>query len=371
MIVPMTAQERHVLVVGASGVIGSSAVEAFAERGWTVTAISRRRPTLDESTRFAHISVDLDDRNACGAAVRMLAPVSHLIYAAVAEAPGLIGGWYDNTLIATNGRMFANILDPVSAMGALVQVSLLQGTKAYGAHHHAIEVPAHEDSPRDNHPNFYWLHEDHVRLRAGEAGFRYTIFRPQVLLGGAPGAAMNPVAAVGAYAAVCQELGRPFVFPGFGHTVQEFVDSGLLAEALHWAATSPAAADQIFNITNGDVMVVQHAWPYIAASLKLSADGQAPPSLAAFFAEPEVTAAWARLVARHGLKIATLPEVLGQSHHYLDMLLSSQMAAVAVPPLLSTIKIRQAGFGACRNSRNSLLFWIHRMTELRLLPPLV
>lgn len=359
----------HALIVGASGVIGSAAVERFAADGWRVSTVSRRRPIVAEACRFAHLPLDLDDRAACAAAVGALPPVSHLVYAAVAEAPGLVAGWSDEALIAKNGRMFANILGPLAAKGGLRHVSLLQGTKAYGAHRHEIEVPAREDRPRDDHPNFYWLHEDHARQRAVEAGFVFTIFRPQVLIGHAPGAAMNPVAPIGAYAALCRELGRPFAYPGAVNSLWEIVDTGLLAEAFAWAAHAPAAAGQIFNLSNGDAFVPRHAWPHLGAALGLPAGGEAPASLVAFFAEPEVRAAWGRLVRRHKLRIAALPDLLGESHHYADLLLGSRIADKRVPVLLSTIKLRQAGFGACRDSLAALIHWIGRMVALRLLPP--
>lgn len=364
------AHHGHILIAGSSGVIGAGAVEHFSRRkDWRVTALSRRRPIISDDCEFSHVSVDLNDADACRRAVEILPPISHLVYAAVAESPGLVSGWYDQALIEANGAMFSNILDPLARSGALRHVSLLQGAKAYGAHHHAVETPCREDRPRDNHPNFYWLQEDRTRELAAEAGFVYTLFRPQVLLGAAPGAAMNPVAAIGAYAALCRELGRPFAFPGEPGAIWELVDTGLLADALEWAATSPAAANQVFNITNGDVLVPAHAWSHIADQLGLSTAGQPPTSLAAFFAEVEVQAAWTRLSKRHGLGIVTLPELLGESHHYADLLLGARIADKSVPVLLSTIKIRQAGFAACRDSLESLLYQLGRMIENRLLPP--
>lgn len=366
----MAAHERHLLVVGASGVIGSGAVEHFAGlSGWRVTALSRRRPVVAADRQFAHLSVDLSDRARCAEALAGLPPVTDLVYAAVSEAPGLVSGWRDLDLIEANGRMFENILDPLAAAGHLRHVNLMQGTKAYGAHHHPVEVPPREDRPRDDHPNFYWLHEDHARKRAAEAGFTFTIFRPQVLLGSAPGAAMNPVAPIGAYAAICHELGRPFAYPGDPYALMEVVDTGLHAEAFEWAATSPAAANQIFNLTNGDVLVPAHAWPHVADALGLETDGTPPESFAGFFAEAEVQEAWARLVSRHGLLIADLPALLGESHHYVDLLLGKRIAAKQIPVLVSTIKIRKAGFGNCRDSVDSLIHWLRHMVDLRLLPP--
>lgn len=361
----------HILVVGASGVIGAGAVEHFARSdAWRVTALSRRRPITTVDCVFSHVVVDLNDEDACRRTVRSLPPVTHLVYAAVAEAPGLLSGWFDQALIETNGSMFANILDPLAQSGSLQHVSLLQGAKAYGAHRHVVEVPCREDRKRDDHPNFYWLHEDHARVRAREAGFTFTIFRPQVLLGAAPGAAMNPVVPIGAYAALCRELGRPFAFPGAPTALWEMADTGLLAEAFEWATGSPAAINQIFNISNGDIFVPAHAWPHIAKRLGLSTGDRASSGLVAFFAEEEVQAAWTRLVDRYGLRVATLPELLGESHYYVDLLLGERMAAKPVPVLLSTVKIRQAGFSACRDSLDSLLYWLGRMVEHNLLPPI-
>jgi nucleoside-diphosphate-sugar epimerase len=360
----------HILIAGASGVIGAAAIEHFASLpDWQVTGLSRRMPIVAENTAFNHISVDLDDSTACATAVAALPPVTHLIYAAVAEAPGLVTGWFDQQLMQRNGKMFANLLDPLAAARSLRHVSILQGTKAYGVHLHAAKLPCREREPRDDHANFYWLHEDHLRKRAADTGFDFTIFRPQVLAGSAPGAVMNPVAALGAYAALTSELGLPFTYPGAEDKMLEMVDAGLLAEAMAWAATSPAAAEQIFNITNGDVQVLSHDWLELAAALGLATGGEPRPSLAAFFAEPQTEAAWARLVARHRLRVPELAALLGESHHYVDLLLSPNIAERPLPTLVSTIKIRQAGFNACRDSLDSLLHWLHRMVELKLLPP--
>src|SRR5690606_14694790 len=167
----------------------------FAQAGWDVVALSRRRPLLPEAAQFEHRAVDLTDATACAAAVTALPPVTHLVYAAVAEAPGLKDGWADPAMIDLNRRMFAHIAEPLARAGRLIWAGLLQGTKAYGAHLHPIAVPAREDQPRDPHANFYWEQEDCLRALGDRYDFRWTIFRPQVLFGGAAGAVMNPVLA--------------------------------------------------------------------------------------------------------------------------------------------------------------------------------
>ena len=364
------ATGQTLLVAGASGVIGAGAVEHFARLGWPVFALSRRAPLVAEDCAFTHVCADLTDGAACAEAVSALPPVTHLIYAAVAEAPGLVTGWRDEALMAVNAAMFENLLSPLAASGSLRHVSLLQGAKAYGAHVHPVSVPLREDAPRDPHANFYWLHEDALRASAAAAGFTFTIWRPQVLIGTAPGAAMNPVLPIAAYAAICRERGLPFALPGTAAGLWELVDTGLLAEAMAWAATSPAAAGETFNITNGDAFVLRHAWDALASALGLESHGDAPPDFAAFFAEPVNQQAWAALAHKHGLIEPSLDALLGQSHHYLD-LLSSPRLAERTPVLLSTIKLRQAGFGACRDSLSALFAHIQRMTDLRLMPPLL
>ena len=368
----MAETDRHLLVVGASGVIGAAAVEHFAARpGWAVTGLSRREPVVRDESAFRHLALDLSDRAACAAGLKALPPVTHLIYAAVREAPGLVSGWGDEELIGVNGRMFSNILDATLARAGLQHLNLLQGVKAYGAHRHAVETPLRESEPRDAHANFYWLQEDHTKRRANECGFAWTIFRPQVLLGAAPGAAMNPVAAIGAYAALCRELALPFSYPGASGALLELVDADLLAEAFEWAALNPAAAGQTFNIANGDVFAPGQAWQHLAASLGLSGEGNALPSgLARFFDEEGSLTAWARLAEKCDLRVRSLPELLGQSHHYLDLLLGARIANKPLPVLLSAIKLRQAGFASCRDSVLSLHHWLQRMVDLRLLPPL-
>lgn len=325
-------------------------------------------PIASPGTQFNHVSADLRDDDACARLAGLLPPVTHLVYAAVSEAPGLVSGWRDDALIAENGRMLRNLLTPLAQSGSLRHVSILQGGKAYGAHVHPVTVPLRESQPRDDHANFYWLHEDTTRELAARHDFAFTIWRPQILLGKAPGAAMNPVAAIGAYATLCREIGQPFVLPGESEALWEMVDADLFAEALAWAATAPQAAGQTFNLTNGDVFVLRHAWPALAVSLGLGMQGAPPESFAAFFASPQSQGAWQRIAARQNLRLGSLDDLLGQSHHYLDLLTGRRIAAKEAPMLVSTIKLRKAGFGACEDSLASLLRQLAQMADLKLLP---
>jgi len=361
---------EQVVIAGASGVIGASAVAAFAERGFEVVALSRRRPVLPERIDFTHVSVDLADADACRAFAATIGRNSRLVYAAVAEAAGLRDGWSDPDMIALNRRMFANLAEPLATGGKLSWVGLLQGTKAYGAHLHPIALPAREDRPRDPHANFYFEQEDLLRALAASHGFAWTIFRPQVIFGGAPGAAMNPVAAIGAYAALCRRLGHPFAYPAQARVLWEATDAALLAEALLWAHDTPAAHGGTYNVTNGDVFVLRDAWSEIAHFHGLEPSFEPAPKLADFFAEAETVAAWRAVASEHRLRIDDFARLLGQSHCYVDLLLDERLVQPgSLPTLVSGIKLRRAGFAACRDSLDSLLSWLGRMAETRLIPP--
>jgi nucleoside-diphosphate-sugar epimerase len=356
-----------VLIVGASGVIGAAAAEHFASLpGWRVLGVSRRAPD-PSPPGYRHMALDLTDAAACRAAADGFGRVTHVVYAALFEKPRLIPGWYEQDQMQTNLAMMRNLMDPLLAAAKSVRhVSVLQGTKAYGAHVHPLAVPAREDAPRDAHENFYWLQEDYIRGAAAGAAWSFTIWRPQVVFGGATGVAMNLIPILGAYGAICRELGRPFVCPGAHGHVIEAVDADLIADALAWAADSPAAANQTFNITNGDVMVWENVWPAIAAALGLEAAFGDPVRLSEFL--PAHAQVWDRIVARHNLKPIDMADLVGQSHHYADFLFAWGREGPLPPALVSTIKLRHAGFGDCIDTEVMFRKWFRRLAERGVIP---
>ncbi|MBL8772370.1 MAG: NAD-dependent epimerase/dehydratase family protein [Phenylobacterium sp.] len=358
---------KTVLVAGATGLVGEAAVARFAAAGWNVIAVSRRTPEPTVAASVRHIAVDLTDPAACRAALGGLGEVTHLVYAALYEKPGLLAGWRETDQMETNLSMLRNLLEPLAAARPLRHVTLLQGTKAYGAHLRArIPIPARERAPRDDHANFYWLQEDYLRATAGTRGFDWTIFRPQIVVGAAWGAAMNPLLPLAVYAAIRRELGQPFAYTGGAPQVMELVDPRLLGEAFAWAAEAPAAAGETFNITNGDVFAWSEVWPAMAEAFGMAQGPDEPLRLAEWL--PAHAEIWDRIVAREGLRPIPLDRLLGESHHYVDALTRPGVTAVTLPILVSTIKLRQAGFGACYDTEDTLRFWIAEMARRKLIP---
>src|SRR6185312_10727668 len=129
-----------------------AALEKFAAMpGWEAIGVSRRDPHI---AGVRHLAVDLTDRDACERAFGPLTNVTHLVYAALYEIPGLMPGWLDDAVIERNGEMLRNLFEPLSrAATGLKHVTLLHGTKAYGAHHPSvglanIRIPLRERDPR-------------------------------------------------------------------------------------------------------------------------------------------------------------------------------------------------------------------------------
>lgn len=357
-----------VLVAGASGVVGYSAVKHFAaDPGWQVVGASRRiPPDLDGATLIA---LDLLDGDACRALVREHRDVTHLVYAALFEKPGLVAGWQERDQMETNLRMLRNILDPLTDHAPdLEHVTLLQGTKAYGGHVGSMTVPGRERAPRHPHENFYFLQEDHLLERQAQGDWAWTILRPQVVLGESLGSNMNLIPAIGAYGAILRESGEALHFPGGAPSVCEVVSAELVARAIAWAATTPAARNEVFNVTNGDVMVWRTVWPTVAAALGMEPGEARPTSLADGM--PARAGEWEAIVDRYELRAPRrLMELVGQSFVYADLLLGVGRTTVPQPQLVSTIKIRQAGFTDCLDSEDDLADWFGRLQARRLLPP--
>jgi nucleoside-diphosphate-sugar epimerase len=360
--------KRKILIAGASGLVGNGALRHFSEQadGWDVVAVSRRLPEGVSKAKL--LSVDLLDTERCREIFGQMSDITHVVYAAVNERPGLLPGWVDHTQMETNLTMLRNLFDPLEAAATDLQhVSLLQGTKAYGAHLGAIAIPARERSARHPHENFYWLQEDYLRAKQSGKRWHWTILRPQLVIGHAIGSNLNVLSALGVYAALGREARLPLSFPGGPPFVFEMVDVDLLARSMEWAATTAACENEIFNITNGDVFVWQEVWPTIAEALGMKAGPPRPLSLASEM--PKRAQEWAAIVSKYHLKApADMHAFVGESLSLADF--SMGYGARNVSPLIvSTIKARQAGFHDCMDSEDMLRKWFRKFQDLRLLPP--
>jgi nucleoside-diphosphate-sugar epimerase len=356
--------QEHVLVIGATGLVGRAVVEHFARAGYRTTAISRRTPFDSYGADF--VSVDLADRAACEAAFSSITDCTRIVFAAVDDQADLVAGWLDQDHVDRNGAMLRNMVDVVTrASPSLRHVAILQGPKAYGAHVKPIRPDSREirDDVRDI-PNFYWPQQDYLAERGGEAGWSWTIFRPSMVVGEAIGGGANVVAGIGVYAALQKARGEPLYFPSTVATAVEATDTELMARAIEWAGSSPGAANRVFNITNGEVFILRDLWPQIAEVLGMEPGEDRIQNFAKTM--PARAGEWDRIRERYGLRAPALDSFIRQSWQFLDFVFVGR----PVPPILtSTVALRQAGFCEALYTDEMFAKWFARYQADGLLPP--
>ncbi|MBN8925795.1 MAG: nucleoside-diphosphate sugar epimerase [Rhodospirillales bacterium 69-11] len=359
---------KKVVVAGATGLVGFAALKQFAARAeCEVIGLSRRQP--HETHGATCLPLDLTDAAACRQVVGGLTGVTHLVYAALFEMPGLVAGWQAQQQIATNDQMLRNLLEPLLAASPdLRHVTLLQGTKAYGVHVRPMKVPAREGrSELRSQANFYWAQEDYLRARLADSDCGWTVLRPVLIVGEAIGGAMNLIPALGVHAALARETGRVLPYPGGADRVGQAVDADLLAEAIAWAGEAAAARNEVFNVTNGDVFVWRNVWPAIAEAVGMEAGEPAPFSLRTWL-EPAGQAAWDGVRTRFGLVSPGLSAFVGQSMEYADYQMRHGHDEHGAPSIVSTIKLQQAGFHAVMDTEAMFRKWFEVFQRKRLLP---
>ena len=104
-------------------------------------------------------------------------------------------------------------------------------------------------------------------------------------------------AAIGTYASISRELGIPLRFPGGVERIGEATDARLIAKAVEWVGHSKIAANQIYNITNGDVYIWHHIWPRVAELFGMEHGVPQPMSLVKLM--PENAQLWGRITKKY------------------------------------------------------------------------
>lgn len=349
------ADKKHALVVGGRGVIGRTLVQELADKpDWDVTAVSRRPPGFDTSARF--IAVDLLDAAAARQALARLTDVTHIFYA------GLHGGLASEN-VAGNLALLTNAVDAIEpAAPSLRHISLQQGGKAYGRHLGAFVTPAKETDPRHMPPNFYYDQQDFLTARQAGKAWSWSALRPELVCGPARGVPLNLMLLIGVYAAISKAYGLPLRFPGSARAygvLGQVTDAGLLARATVWAATSPQAENQVFNLTNADCFRWQNVWPRLADFFGMP---WAPPQrlcLADFMADKAPI--WERLTQDHGLQPMPFSEVG-------DWAFADWAFATDWDYVMSDVKRIRAGFTEAIDSEEMFLRLLQQFRSEKVLP---
>jgi len=356
------------LVVGGLGVVGRANVEYLTTLttlpDGDVVGLSRRSP--DFATRAQFVSADLTDARSCRDALKIHADITHVVFAALHERPALVRGWTEADQVRVNVDMLRNLLDAVEAAAPSFQhFALIHGGKAYGVHlGPPPRVPSRESDPRTMPPNFYYDQEDLLRERQRGRSWTWTIFRPPAVCGFAVGSPMNTILTVGVFAAISRELGLPLRFPGaIGH-LKDACDARLLAKAVHWAGSSAQAANEIFNVSNGDCFLWEQAFESIADVFGMACGAPHPMPLARVM--PDKAAVWDAIVTKYRLRPYRFEQLVA-SWEFADF--TFRYGQAPYESLQSTIKLRKAGFQECVDTEEMFVRQLKEIQRERVLPP--
>ncbi len=346
---------RTVVIAGAQGVSGRAAAQHFARAPDTaVYALSRR---TEGHVQGVHpVAVDLLDPARVRERVGPIEGITHVVFGAYIETPTAA------ERSRVNVAILSNLLDVVEQSPTLRHVTFYQGGKAYGADLGPFKTPAREDDPRLMPPNFYYDQEDHLRARQEGKSWHWTALRPEAICGFALGNPMNLAMAIAIYAAVSKELGLPLRFPGTlaaYRALYQVTSAKLLAAATDWAGRTEAAADQIFNITNGDYFRWESLWPRLARMFDMDCAPPVPTPLGQYMTDKAEL--WRRMVARHGLQDIAWEQLV--SWPFADFIFNSGFDNVS-----STIKARQAGFHDCIDTEEMFRLFFAHLRHERVIP---
>lgn len=120
--------EGRILVTGASGLVGRDCMQHYAEQGYKVTAVSRKKPLNTYGAEF--LSVDLSDPESCKRALSPLTDIVQIVFAALHEEADLVSGWQAQSHIDRNALMLRNTVEAVTPHAkGLKNITILQGPK--------------------------------------------------------------------------------------------------------------------------------------------------------------------------------------------------------------------------------------------------
>jgi len=306
------------LVVGYSGIVGSATSSLLVKQGWEVIGLARS-PADRPGVRA--VSADLTDPADLARALADVKPTHVFLSTWSRQAT-------EAENIKVNGAMVRNVLAALSPARSVEHVALVTGLKHYLGPFEAYgkgslpQTPFRESQPRLDVENFYYAQEDEVFAAAERDGFTWSVHRPHTITGVAVGNAMNMATTLAVYASICKATGRPFVFPGSAvqwESLTDMTDARQLAKQLLWASTSPQAANQAFNIVNGDVFRWKWMWQRIAEWFDIQPvefTGEGVP-LAQQMAGDQ--AAWQQIVAEHGLAEGNIERLVSPWHTDADL----------------------------------------------------
>ncbi|AMO70837.1 SDR family oxidoreductase [Sphingorhabdus sp. M41] len=351
---------KTALIAGASGINGSAVAALLVKQGWTVHGLSRS-PTGQAGV--LPVSADLQDAKATAAALKDIQPDAVFISTWARQDS-------EAENIRVNAAMVRNLLDGLPKPTGPRHVALVTGLKHYLGPFDAYgkgvlpQTPFREEQGRLDVENFYYAQEDELFAAAQRDGFSWSVHRPHTVIGKAVGNAMNMGTTLAAYATLCRETGRDFLFPGSAAqwtSLTDMTDAGLLAEHLLWATETEAAHNEDFNVVNGDIFRWQWMWDRIADWFGIEAvpfDGTERP-LEQQMAEDAPL--WRKLAEREGLAESDLGRLASPWHTDADL-------GRPIEVVTDMSKSRRLGFTGYKPTDDAFFELFEQLRADRLIP---
>jgi nucleoside-diphosphate-sugar epimerase len=353
--------QKHALIVGISGVVGSGMANRLLKEGWQVSGLSRGRSVVPQGC--TSLTADLTNADAVREALKETRPDA-VFFSVWARQET------EKENIRVNGAMVRHVIEGLGERLQGAHVALVTGLKhylgpfeAYGKG--AVPVtPFREEQGRQPVDNFYYAQEDEIFAGAEKYGYRWSVHRPHTIIGFALGNAMNMGQTLAVYATLCKEKGWPFIFPGSPEQwngVVDMTDSGLLAEQLIWAATSPNAANEDFNAVNGDVFRWSWMWGKLAEYFGLEAPAYPAQMMPLENRMQEAASAWQEIASHYQLREADTSKLVSWWHTDAD--LGRPMEAFT-----DMSKSRKAGFTGYRSTLDSFTQLFVQLKAEKIIP---
>jgi nucleoside-diphosphate-sugar epimerase len=353
--------QKKALIVGVTGIVGRNLADMLlAKKDWLVYGVARR-PGQREG--IVPIAVDIQDAARVRAALKDVKP-THIFFATwlrqATEAEN----------IRVNAGMVRNVLDAVSSAGTVQHVTLVTGLKHYLGPFEAYgkgtlpETPFREEQPRLKIENFYYAQEDEVFAAAARDGFSWNVHRPHTIIGYAVANAMNMGSTLAVYATICKEQGKPMQFPGSfvqWNSLTDMTDARLLAKQILWAATTPAARNQAFNVVNGDIFRWKWMWKRLAAWFGVEAAELHGEGIPLEKQLAEAAPVWKQIAAKYHLAESDLNVLASAWHTDADL-------GRPIEVVTDMSKSRKLGFTAYQATDESFFELFEKLREQRLIP---
>jgi nucleoside-diphosphate-sugar epimerase len=352
---------KTALIVGSTGIVGLNLAAHLTDQAdWTVYGLARRPSASDGVTPVAADLLNPDDLQAALTEIRP----THVFLATWMRQPT------EAENIRVNRSTVRNLLNAVSKAGSVEHVALVTGLKHYLGPFESYgkgqlpATPFREEQGRLNVENFYYSQEDEVFEAAARDSFGWSIHRPHTIIGFAVGNAMNMGVTLAVYATICRETGRPFLFPGSAaqwNGLTDMTDARQLARHLQWAATTPAARNQAFNIVNGDIFRWNWMWGRLANWFGLKPapfSGQGTPLEVQL---ADAAPIWAEIAGRYNLAEPQLNQLISAWHTDADL-------GRPIEVVTDMSKSRKLGFLDYQATDDSFFDLFTRLREARLVP---